>query len=43
MPTKDDLDIKGAREGPAGLELQGHALAPAAELLLVKSFPQYTS
>ena len=27
-----DLDIKGAWEGPAGLELYDHALAPVAEL-----------
>jgi len=28
----EDLDIKGAWEGPAGLELHDHALAPVADL-----------
>lgn len=28
----EDLDIKGACEGPAGLELHAHALAPVADL-----------
>ena len=27
-----DLDVKGAWEGPAGLELHDHALAPLTEL-----------
>ena len=36
VTDRTEITVKGAREGPAGLELRDHALAPVAQLLILE-------